>query len=201
MRSPGRLTRFSPVITGCLSVVYFRSSTIFSNCLSPGCTLKSLMKPSCFRMSAIASFSFDFGMLTLVWRCIQAFRIRVSISAIGSFTLTLKSPNNYGHYQLDFVTPGSRPRSARSRKQIRHMPNRRIYARERPQSLHRLCCCVLNLGGCWDLTISALRANGEFLLSQAAQPGGLLASGAFNHGTASRTASTMRTPRHHYAPM
>src|SRR5689334_4298110 len=56
-------------------------------------------------------------------------------------------------YQLDFVTPGNSPRSARSRKQIRHRPNLRIYARGRPQTLQRLCCCTLKRGLRCDFTI------------------------------------------------
>ncbi len=36
-------------------------------------------------------------------------------------------------HQLAFLTPGIIPESARSRKQIRQMPNFRRYARERPQ--------------------------------------------------------------------
>src|SRR5438876_1606562 len=40
-------------------------------------------------------------------------------------------------YQLDFVTPGSSPTSARSRKQIRHRPNLRMYPRGRPQTWQR----------------------------------------------------------------
>jgi len=53
---------------------------------------------------------------------------------------------HFRDYQLDFVTPGSSPRNARSRKQMRHRPNLRIYARGRPQTLQRLCCCTLNRG-------------------------------------------------------
>ncbi len=40
-------------------------------------------------------------------------------------------------YQLDFVTPGSCPWSARSRKQIRHSANRRMKARGRPRAFMR----------------------------------------------------------------
>jgi len=36
-------------------------------------------------------------------------------------------------HQLAFLTPGIIPDSARSRKQMRQMPNFRRYARERPQ--------------------------------------------------------------------
>src|SRR5229473_3772761 len=50
------------------------------------------------------------------------------------------------HHQLDFVTPGMRPSAASVRKQIRHMPNLRRYARGRPQMRHRLCRRTLNFG-------------------------------------------------------
>src|SRR3954465_11045017 len=41
-------------------------------------------------------------------------------------------------YQLDLVMPGSSPRCAISRKQIRHRPNLRKTARGRPQREHRV---------------------------------------------------------------
>ena len=63
------------------------------------------------------------------------------------------------HYQLDFVTPGINPRSAISRKQMRHKPNLRIYARGRPHREQRLCCWTACLGVRWDLITNALRAN------------------------------------------
>jgi hypothetical protein len=56
-------------------------------------------------------------------------------------------------YQLDFVTPGSRPTDANSRKQIRQTPNFRMYERLRPHSLQRFTCRVEYFAG-WDaLTI------------------------------------------------
>jgi hypothetical protein len=51
---------------------------------------------------------------------IPAFRILVSMSAIGSDTLIDLS------YQLDFVTPGIMPSLASLRKQILHISNLRI---------------------------------------------------------------------------
>src|SRR5216683_2977769 len=42
------------------------------------------------------------------------------------------------HHQLAFVTPGTRPSEASSRKQMRHMPNLRRNARGRPQMRQRL---------------------------------------------------------------
>jgi hypothetical protein len=41
-------------------------------------------------------------------------------------------------YQLDLITPGIWPRTANSRKQIRHSPNRRMYPRGRPHMRQRL---------------------------------------------------------------
>src|SRR2546426_1376626 len=52
----------------------------------------------------------------------------------------------YLPHQLDFVTPGNSPISARSRKQIRHKPNIRMYPRGRPQISQRWCVRTLNLG-------------------------------------------------------
>ena len=77
------------------------------------------MKPSSLRMRAISRFVRDAGTTTSVWRARDALRTRVSMSAIGSEMFI-------GPYQLDFVTPGSSPRSARSRKQMRHRANRRM---------------------------------------------------------------------------
>src|SRR2546430_11947849 len=54
-------------------------------------------------------------------------------------------------YQLDFVTPGSSPISARSRKQMRQRPNIRMYPRGRPQISQRWCPRTLNLGVRRDL--------------------------------------------------
>jgi hypothetical protein len=41
-------------------------------------------------------------------------------------------------YQLDLVMPGSSPRCAIDRKQIRHRPNLRYTARGLPQREHRV---------------------------------------------------------------
>ena len=49
-------------------------------------------------------------------------------------------------YQLALRTPGMCPRSASSRKQIRHSPNFRRNALERPHRQHRLTARTLNLG-------------------------------------------------------
>src|SRR5690242_5889555 len=103
------------------------------------------MKPSRFRISAIANFILDFGIATVMWRAIHALRIRVNISPIGSLTTVTAlllddqlqlgigcqnmQPQNVlltGCYQLDLVTPGISPFSAFSRKQMRHIPKRRM---------------------------------------------------------------------------
>ena len=70
-------------------------------------------------MRASARFVRDAGTTTAVCRARDALRTRVSMSAMGSEMFI-------GSYQLDFVTPGSSPSRARSRKQIRHRANRRM---------------------------------------------------------------------------
>lgn len=50
------------------------------------------------------------------------------------------------YYQLDFVIPGSSPREANSRKQIRQSPNLRIYECRRPQTRQRRIILVENFG-------------------------------------------------------
>ena len=77
------------------------------------------MKPSSLRMRAISRFVREAGTMTSVWRARDALRTRVSMSAIGSETFI-------SSYQLDFVTPGSSPTSARSRKQMRQSAKRRM---------------------------------------------------------------------------
>src|SRR5580693_6781890 len=61
-------------------------------------------------------------------------------------------------YQLDFVMPGSSPRCAIVRKQMRHRPNLRYTARGRPQRVHRVYARTSNLGLRFALTISAVLA-------------------------------------------
>ena len=67
---------------------------------------------------------------------------------------------SYMAYQLDFTTPGMRPLRAFSRKQMRHMPNLRIYARERPQVLQRLYSRTLNFCERLAFTIQDVFAKG-----------------------------------------
>jgi len=61
-------------------------------------------------------------------------------------------------YQLDFRTPGIIPFNDKSRKQIRHNPNFRRNARERPQRWQRLCCRTANFGLRLLFSTMALRA-------------------------------------------
>jgi hypothetical protein len=68
------------------------------------------------------------------------------------------------HYQLDFTTPGSLPWDAISLKQMRQIPNLRIYARGRPQIGQRLYPRTLNLGSRLAFIISAFFAKSASLL-------------------------------------
>ena len=85
---------------------------------------------------------FEYGMPTVSWYAEFAFRRRVSMSAIGSVIVMaalafLAAVSLLWHlagvtdlrrvdsYQLDLVMPGSSPRCAIVRKQIRHRPNLR----------------------------------------------------------------------------
>src|SRR6266852_5066749 len=98
-------------------------------------------------MRAISSFNFDAGISTRECLAETAFRIRATMSAIGSVMLysvkrfqifdcrfaiepkcrerafqiaNLKSKIANSSYQLDFTTPGICPANASSRKQMRH---------------------------------------------------------------------------------
>src|SRR6516165_1035015 len=105
------------------------------------------------------------------------FRIRVSISAIGSVTAIVgyrrssALPGTFGSpggsvsfspirffglvfaYQLDLVTPGISPLSASCRKHKRHIWNLRRTPRGRPQMRHRFLKRILNLGFLASLAI------------------------------------------------
>jgi hypothetical protein len=61
-------------------------------------------------------------------------------------------------YQLDLVMPGSSPRWAMDRKQIRHSPNLRYTARGRPHREHRVYPRTLNFGVRFALAIRAFFA-------------------------------------------
>ena len=93
-------------------------------------------------------------------------------------------------YQLDFVTPGSLPSSARTRKQIRQMPNFRMYPRGRPQIRHRLYLRTPNFGG-----RAALAINDFFATFFSSVPGtgrAYLRNGIPNLRRSSRLSSTVR---------
>ena len=74
----------------------------------------------------------------------------------------------YFPYQLDFITPGTSPLSARPRKHRRQSPNLRKYARGRPQTEQRLRCWVENLGFLFVLAIFAVVAIVSFVSGQSA---------------------------------
>jgi hypothetical protein len=56
-------------------------------------------------------------------------------------------------YQLDLVTPGNCPKPALILKQIRQIPNFRMYPLDRPQIEQRLLCRTLNFAGLFALAI------------------------------------------------
>jgi hypothetical protein len=62
------------------------------------------MKPSSFNIFAIATFNLELGIATVGWLAIIPFRMRVSMSAIGSETLITTSTWLPGrlHYARDF---------------------------------------------------------------------------------------------------
>jgi len=72
------------------------------------------------------------------------------MSAIGSVIVSSSFL-----YQLDFVTPGIIPCSARLRKQIRHIWNLRMNPRARPHRLQRLRIRIAYFG---FLRIAAIQA-------------------------------------------
>ena len=84
----------------------------------------------------------EYGMAAVSWYAEFAFRRRVSMSAIGSVIVMAYRPSSpwfpvrlylaagpavcsFVCYQLDLVMPGSSPRCAIVRKQIRHKLNLR----------------------------------------------------------------------------
>jgi hypothetical protein len=74
---------------------------------------------------------------------LAAFRILVSMSAIGSVIVISATPYrltpwNLSNYQLDLTTPGISPLEAIFLKQIRHIPNFLRNARLLPQIGHLL---------------------------------------------------------------
>src|SRR5918994_3019186 len=82
-RRPGLLIRLRPETTGTFPSTYF--SVMRRLAVGPSCSsLTSAMKPSSLRMRAISRFVRDAGTTTSVCRARDAFRTRVSMSAIGS---------------------------------------------------------------------------------------------------------------------
>lgn len=80
-------------------------------------------------------------------------------------------PSPVGAYHEAFLIPGSFPSLASSRKQMRHMPNRRMNARARPQGRdahttgQRFTCRVRYFGFRCAFAISDLRATCAYLLA------------------------------------
>src|SRR6188508_3384947 len=82
-RRPGLLIRLRPETTGTLPSTYLRVRR--STCVGPSCSSRtSAMKPSSLRMRAISRLVRDAGTTTSVCRARDAFRTRVSMSAMGS---------------------------------------------------------------------------------------------------------------------
>ncbi len=71
-------------------------------------------------------------------------------------------------YQLDLITPGSSPFRDIVRKQMRQMPNWRMYARGRPQMGQRLYVLTLNFGVRFDFAMSDFLANVASFISRLA---------------------------------
>src|ERR1700760_4644497 len=127
---------------------------------------------------------FENGIAAVSWYAEFALRRRVSMSAIGSFFVWAGGPPPPcfpgarrggrwaraarpggrsgvlapGCYQLDLVMPGSSPRCAMERKQIRQRPNFRYTARGRPQREQRVYPRTANFGFRLALTTSAVFA-------------------------------------------
>src|SRR6476661_2108309 len=82
-RKPGLLIRLSPETTGTFPSTYL--SWMRRTAVGPSCSsVTSAMKPSSLRMRAISRLVRDAGTTTSVCRARDAFRTRVSMSAIGS---------------------------------------------------------------------------------------------------------------------
>src|SRR5207342_412504 len=82
-RKPGLLIRFRPETTGTFPSTYL--SWMRRTAVGPSCSsVTSAMKPSSLRMRAISRLVRDAGTTTSVCRARDAFRTRVSMSAIGS---------------------------------------------------------------------------------------------------------------------
>src|SRR5664279_6274206 len=118
--------------------------------------------------------SLECGIATTSWNAEFALRRRVSMSAIGSvivirfFFLAAVPRHCRGlrrrrGYQEDFVTPGSSPAWAISRRQIRHSPNLRYTECGRPQRWQRVYPRTANFGLAAALLTSAFFAIAQLL--------------------------------------
>src|SRR5450759_1096557 len=92
-------------------------------------------------MRARSNFMLDAGISTCECNALLAFRMRVSMSAMGSVCAIVPP------YQLDLVTPGITPWCANSRRQMRHRPNLRKYPRGLPHLLQRWYARLENFAG------------------------------------------------------
>src|SRR3989338_463434 len=87
MRRPHLLILFKPEITGSPSSSYLRLILI-NPCLLSFMNLYFLINPSSSRIRAISSFRVEASISTLSWPALRAFLTLVSISAIGSVTIS-----------------------------------------------------------------------------------------------------------------
>src|SRR5699024_10063020 len=148
-RRPGFEMRRTPEMARSRLSEYFSSRTRFLP-TSASSSRAPRMYPSAFRMSAMWLFNFEYGIDTVSWYAPEAFRIRVSMSAIGSVMVMSFASSSPGFppsdrdacggspYQLLSVTPASSPRSAISRRHTRQSPNLRYTDCGRPQRWHRV---------------------------------------------------------------
>src|SRR5580704_5642996 len=101
MRRPGLDTRLMPEMVRARSGVYFMViSRVFPGFPGSSFTWYPTMYPSSTRMAASDSLSFEPGILTVSKWAVLAFRMRVSMSAIGSVIVIvgrLLSPTGLRH--------------------------------------------------------------------------------------------------------
>src|SRR4051794_1814960 len=98
MRRPGLEIRFRFVITRSRLRPYFSSTTSVSNgSPSRRSVRKSRMYPSSLSRRAMSSFRREVGIAAVSWSALLAFRIRVSMSAMGSVSIVFLLPGALGH--------------------------------------------------------------------------------------------------------
>lgn len=168
-RCPGRLNRRMLDITESPASRY-RSVSTRSRATpplrraAPGRSPAARNHPSRTRSSAIARFTVDVGKTAVAFPTACAFRMRVSMSAMGSVIIRMsckptapsfKREEDSGlaacgcwlvAYHDAFFTPGSSPRFASSRKQIRQRLKSRMNPCRRPHRQHRRMTRVENFG-------------------------------------------------------